>query len=86
MIVDPTFMTIQTLRPFLTAVTPTAVAPTAVILWIYVIYRQFRHTGTLQMTIPGYLHTCVLVYMSTYEFVYLSTYVLVYLCTCVLVY
>ena len=32
MIVDPMFMTIQTLRPFLTAVTPTDVAPTAVIL------------------------------------------------------
>ena len=32
MIVDPMFMTIQTLRPFLTAVTPYDVAPTAVIL------------------------------------------------------
>ena len=32
MMVDPTFMIVQSLRSFLTAVTPTAVTPIAVIL------------------------------------------------------
>ena len=33
MMVDPMYMIVQNLRLFLTTVTPTAVAPTVVILW-----------------------------------------------------
>ena len=35
MMVDPMFMIVQSLRSFLTAVTPTAVAPIAVILPVF---------------------------------------------------
>ena len=35
MMVDPMFMIVQNLRSFLTAVTPTAVAPIAVILPVF---------------------------------------------------
>ena len=35
MMVDPMFMIVQSLRLFLTAVTPTAVAPIAVILPVF---------------------------------------------------
>ena len=64
--------------------TPSAVAPTAVILWIKVISHQF--SVILQMMIPVYLYICVLVYVCTCICVYLYICVLVYLFTCVLVY
>ena len=43
MMVDPMFMIVQRLRSFLTAVTPTAVAPIAVILPVFtLIYLNLR--------------------------------------------
>ena len=39
------FMIVQNLRSFLTAVTPTAVAPTVVIFGNKVISHQFKHLG-----------------------------------------
>ena len=43
MMIDPMFMIYQNLRLFLTTVTPTDVAPTAVILWNEILSLQFRH-------------------------------------------
>ena len=85
MMVDPMFMIVQNSSLFLTAVNPTAVASTVLILLILVISHQFRLTGMWQMMIPLYLYICVIVYLYTCDLVYLCTYRQVYLCTCVLV-
>ena len=72
-------------RLFLIIVSPTAVGPTAIILWHKVISHQLRHLGILEIIIPVYLYASVLEYLCTCLLVYLRTCVPVYLWTCVIV-
>ena len=61
MMVDPMFMIVQSSRSFLTAVTPTAVAPIAVILpeftWIYLTLHDF---------------TWIYLYLPVFTWIYLN--------------
>ena len=68
MLVDPMFIIIQNLWLFLTAFTPTAVAPTAVIWWNKVI-QTYRYVANNDSCVVLYLCTCLLVYQWTCQLV-----------------
>ena len=96
MMVVSMFIVIQYSRSFLTAVTPTAVAPTAVIRWILLIFHQFINLSFKWLFLylvhnHSYVFvSCllcfwVLSYLHPCLLAFFITYILADLCICVFV-